>query len=146
MHTPELSLPEYAATITFPAGLVGFEGWKRFELLVDDEQDLPVAILQCLDEPQVRLMVTDPLVLRPDYEIKLSYRDRVELELGQQRPTTYCTLSLADDGWLTANLLGPLLINPTTRIGKQLMLADAGYSTRHPIVQLSPEARVACSS
>ncbi len=125
------------ATIFFPHGLVGFEDWKRFVLLVDDCEELPVATLQSLDTQEVALLVSDPLLLVPDYRVLLSPEDREDLGLGpEEEPVVYCTLTLAKDGWLTANLLGPLAINPATRQAKQIVLADLGYSTRHQIAQL----------
>ena len=61
-------------------------------------------------------------------------------------PVVYCTLSVQADGWLTANLLGPLVLNPLNRRGKQLVLAESEYSTKHPIVQLAREDSETCSS
>jgi flagellar assembly factor FliW len=41
------------------------------------------------------------------------------------------------DNILTGNLQGPLVINVETREGKQLVLSDRRYSTRHPLMNLS---------
>ena len=132
-------------TIVFPHGLVGCEAWKRFILLADD-QALPVATLQSLDEPGVTLLVTDPALVLPGYSARLSADDRATLGLDRtSQPLLYCTLSVGADGWLTANLLGPLAINPATRRGKQLVLADSPYSTRHPVTRVAPEPEP-CSS
>jgi flagellar assembly factor FliW len=142
--------PELATTgassdqiITFPSGLVGCESWRRFVLQTEHDEELPVAVLECLDEAETRLLVTDPRVVVGQYSVPLSEADRSVLGLdADAEPVVYCTLTLAQDGWLTANLLGPLAINPHTRIAKQLVLADSGYSTRHPIAQLgaNPES------
>jgi flagellar assembly factor FliW len=124
-------------TIVFPTGLVGCETWKRFVLLVDDEQDLPVAVLRCLDHPDVDLMVTDPSLALADYRVVLSAEDRNSIQLADgDAAQLYCTLTVNEDGWVTANLLGPLVINPRTRRGKQLVLADSVYTTRHPVARL----------
>ena len=137
-------------TIVFPNGLIGCEAWKRFVLLVDDEEDLPVAVLRCLDQPDVELMVTDPSLALPDYKIALSAEDCGAIGLtDDDEPQVFCTLSVAQDGWVTANLLGPLVINPRSRRGKQLVLADSPYSTRHPVTRMtdiSTEAGGPCSS
>ncbi|MBV9896618.1 MAG: flagellar assembly protein FliW [Chloroflexi bacterium] len=126
--------------IYFPAGLVGCSTWKRFVLLSDAEEDLPVAALQCLDERGVTFMVTDPVVVSSEYEAPLSAGDRAELGLDDETtPVVYCTLTVGDGGELTANLLGPLVINPTTRKGKQLVLADSGYSACHPVGNMGAE-------
>src|SRR4051794_31073301 len=55
------------AAIVFPDGLVGCPDWKRFTLLVDDEEDMPVALLKSLDFPDVELLVTDPRILVSDF-------------------------------------------------------------------------------
>jgi flagellar assembly factor FliW len=116
--------------ITFPEGLVGCPDWKRFVLLVDEDEDLLVAVLRSLDDPQVELLVTDPTRVDPDYKARLE-----GLHSVGPNPTVYCTLAIGADGVITANLLGPLVIDPASRQGQQLVLVDSGYSTRHPVVQ-----------
>jgi flagellar assembly factor FliW len=132
------------ASIHFPEGLVGCDTWKEFVLLVDDDVQLPIGVLQCLDEPGVALMVIDPELIVPGYAVALSADDRKTLALAtDERPTVYCTLTTTSDGAITANLVGPLAINPKTRQAKQLVLSDTGYSARHPVVNAT---RVPCSS
>ena len=131
-------------TIVFPHGLIGCEAWKRFVLLVDEEEDLPVAVLRCLDQPDIELMVTDPSLALSDYLVELSPEDRNSIGLTEtDEPQVFCTLSIAQDGWVTANLLGPLVINPRSRRGKQLVLSDSPYSTRHPVARMGDGS---CSS
>jgi flagellar assembly factor FliW len=128
--------------IVFHEGLVGCQDWKRFVLMVDDDTEgaLPVAVLQSLDDTNISLFVTDPKLLEPTYTANVAEADRTELGLdADQQPTLYCTLTVGQDGWLTANLLGPLVVNPTTRKAKQVVLTDSGYSTRQPVAQMSSE-------
>src|SRR5688572_11976161 len=88
-------------TILFPQGLVGCESWKRFVLLVNDEEDLPIAVLRSLDEPDVSLMITDPTLALTEYDVALTSEDRAMLDLTEgEQPQVYCTLSVASDGWL----------------------------------------------
>ena len=129
-----------SATLAFPDGLVGCQDWKNFVLLTEDEEDLPVACLQSLDQPLVRLLVTDPRLIDATYTVPLSDDDRASLDVGPAEDTAlYCTLTIGADGFITANLLGPLVINPHTRRGRQLVLTDSGYSARHPVAQLQGE-------
>ena len=104
--------------------------------MVDDQEDLPVAVLQSIDDPRVALMVTDPGLIEPGYGLNLSAEDQRALELDGLTPMSFCTLSLSPEGLLTANLLGPLVVNPNTGVGKQFVLVDAPYSTRHPVTQV----------
>jgi flagellar assembly factor FliW len=126
-HPDSASESESDVAIVFPEGLVGCPDWKRFTLLVDDEEELPVALLKSLDFPEVELLVTDPRLLINDYEH------------ASESATVYCTLTV-QDGWITANLLGPLIVDPITRIGRQVVLTDSTYSARHPVARATQEA------
>jgi flagellar assembly factor FliW len=134
--------PEAAdAAILFPEGLVGCPEWQRFVQVLDSDEDLPVAILQCLDDAAVQLIVTDPALVEPDYAAPLSSRERAELSLPSDvQPVVYCTLSITADGAISANLLGPLVVNPVTRRGLQLVLTESGYSSRHPVAHMAASA------
>src|SRR3982074_3586058 len=104
-------------SVTFPEGLVGCPTWKRFVLIVEDAEELPVAMLQSLDDPDCTMLVADPKMVEPSYTVRLTAEDRGKLSLGKDaQPILYCTLSVSADGWISANLLGPLAINPITRI------------------------------
>jgi flagellar assembly factor FliW len=117
-------------SIVFPDGLVGCPDWKRFALLVDDEEEMPVAVLKSVDHPDVELLVTDPTLLDPEYMT----------HLGIEHGAVYCTLTVGEDGWITANLLGPLVIDPASRQGRQIVLTDSRYSSRHPVARAGEEA------
>src|SRR5215472_15700036 len=87
---------EVDSYIHFAEGLVGCNSWKRFVLLSEEDEDLPVAVLQSIDEPSVALMVTDPRMVVPDYDAALSADDRRALGLGADtKPVLYCTLTTA---------------------------------------------------
>ena len=137
---PPADLPSDAAdhALVFPDGLVGCPDWRRFVLMTAEDEELPVASLVSLDDPAVELMVTDPRLVLPDYVLKLSVEDRASIGLqAEMQPAVYCTLTLAADGLITANLLGPLVVNPRTREGRQFVLTDSGYTTRHPVARLA---------
>jgi flagellar assembly factor FliW len=123
--------------LMFPSGLVGCAEWKRFVLISDEGTPLQLAYMQSLDDPNIALVVTNPSQLDASYVAPLSIEDRADLGLTDgTQPLVYCTLTVRGDGWLTANLLGPLVVNPLTGTGKQLVLVDSGYSTQFPVTQL----------
>jgi flagellar assembly factor FliW len=130
--------------IHFPEGLVGWANWKHFVLLTEQDEELPIGILKSIDDPRVSLMVTDPKLVLPDYTADLTSSERQHLGLQQQeQPVLYCTLTIDGSGEITANLLGPLVVNARTREAKQLVLADTQYSAQHPVGTLESAA---CSS
>ncbi len=137
----ELPITTTDPSVTFPEGLVGCPTWKRFVLIVEDAEELPVAMLQSLDDPDCTMLVADPKMVEPSYTVRLTAEDRAALALGKDgQPVLYCTLSVSADGWISANLLAPLAINPESRTGRQLVLDESAYTTTHTIAQVSTEA------
>lgn len=130
--------------ISFPNGLVGFAQWRRFVLL-EDPEELPVAVLQCIDDTDVSFLVTDPVCMFPDYRFDLSPEDRCELGLtlpGVER--TLCTLAIKERPiMVTANLLAPIVINSETRMARQVILDGSGYTAQHPLLVISDNGRKA---
>jgi flagellar assembly factor FliW len=125
--------------ITFAEGLVGLPEWKRFVLLTLDEPEAGVGLLQSIDNPQLSLMVTNPTQFLPDYSVDLTEDDRASLSLAGNGETLVLTTLSVHGETITTNLAGPLVINTQTRAARQLVLADCGYSTRHPVAQVGEE-------
>lgn len=124
--------------IHFPLGLLGFETLQRFVLLDSDEVD-PLRWLQAVDEPGLAFLVVEPRLFFSDYKVRLTSDDRKVLELGaDDEPAMLCLVVIPDDpSEMTANLMGPLMMNPDKRLGKQVVLHDSSYATRH---RLLPDA------
>src|SRR5919204_1818659 len=74
--------------LVFPEGLVGCPDWRHFVLLVDAEEELPVATLASLDDRDVQLMVTDPRLVVADYVVRLTPDDRTSLGLDAKTEPT----------------------------------------------------------
>lgn len=122
--------------VCFPQGLPGFPDCHRFVLL--GEQGGAFLWLQCVDDPEVALPVTDPFALVPGYEVPLE-EDDVELlgvEAAQEVAVLVVVTVRSDPLRATANLAAPILVNTTRRVGRQKVLAEAPYSVRHPLLAL----------
>ena len=131
---------DQTAVLTFPQGLLGFEQLTAF-LLIDQEEIAPLRWLQPVDEGRLSFTVIDPLLFFPDYTVKLSREDRESMQLAEnERPLVLALVTIPEDPRLmTANLLGPLVLNPETRVGRQLVLHDSGYPVRQRLI--ADEAR-----
>jgi len=120
--------------LTLKGGLLGFNQLTNF-ILVDDQEDpsLPFKWLIAIDQPEHGFLVTDPGIFFKDYVFDLSEEDGKALEVGSEDDVTVISLLTvpADPSKITANLKGPLVFNNRTREGKQVVLADSGYSTKH---------------
>ena len=122
--------------IHVPSGLFGFPGSKRYTLL-EHKKGSPFLWLQSVDNGSVAFVLIDPLLVKPDYEIQISPQDMKELQLTDA-PDGIQTLVIVnvtpgEKVELTANLLGPIVINVKKKLGKQIILPENQYSLRHPI-------------
>jgi flagellar assembly factor FliW len=123
--------------ITFEDGLVGLSQYRRFVLIRHDSEG-PFWWLQSTEEPSFALLLIDPWYFRPDYEVVLSDAEVERLQLSESSPRavlTTVTIPPSKPHAMTSNLLAPIVINTALRIGRQVILDDERYHTRHPILQ-----------
>jgi flagellar assembly factor FliW len=128
--------------VEFPGGLIGFSEWTRFVLCTHPAGG-PLHLLQSLEDERVSLIVADPAHILSGYRVSMSEADAHTIEyagaadLSEPWPpdiAVYCILSVQDEPFtVTANLLGPLVINLSTGLGRQLVLSESGYDSRHPV-------------
>lgn len=124
--------------LQFAEGLLGFETITQY-VLIDMPGDGPFKWLQAVADPDLAFVVTDPALFWPDFhpEVRTS-----ELKgLGDGETLLIVLVVVPDDPTqATANLFAPLAINPSTRQGKQLILADSNHSMREPLFGQSIQA------
>ena len=120
--------------LTFPQGLLGFDDARRFALI--DAHDAGVYFwLQSIDDPKLAFLTAVPWPFFADYEFELPDADRDALGLTDDSDTSdtmvLCLLTVDRAvGDITANLLGPLVINSASRVGRQVVLSDPELTTR----------------
>lgn len=125
--------------ITLPDGIIGFEDCKRFIVLHRDEKHF-LRWFQSLDDGAVAFPIIDPWHFKQDYAPTLSDSDAAKLRLTEETPKlvfAIVTIPRADPRAMTANLLAPLVINGVERSGRQVIVTDDHYTTRHRIIQES---------
>ena len=128
--------------LEFPAGLLGFSRARRFALLQPDERGV-FFWLQSTESADVAFVVTDPCLWSPDFVVTLRREQAAEIGLPEGvTPQLLVIVNRRDQG-ITANMQGPLVINPATRVGLQVVLADRRWTTRHELVSVSPASRAA---
>ena len=131
---------EDGVEVLFPEGLVGCASWNRFVLRSTDEQ-APIQTLECLDDSNVSLFILDPNIVVEDYIIEMPESDQraIELESASDASVFVILVLRHDPLVVTANLLGPLVINSRTKLGCQLVLENTEYSVRHLVYSETPE-------
>jgi len=123
--------------IDFGDGLLGFRE-SQFFVVVEIEDDPYYFWLQSTDEPEVAFLLTRPWDFFPDYEIDVP--DDVQTQLELDDPTDseiFLLLTVQLDGdqpaGITANLLGPIVVNTRLKRARQIVLSGAEYSTHEPL-------------
>jgi flagellar assembly factor FliW len=125
-----------AEEIVFPEGLVGCPDWRAFSLV--EHAELPgIYVLQSLDATDVTFLVVHAAAIEAGYFEQLHPDDEAALAaLGVgERPEVdvYCTLNTRHPERITANLLGPLVIDRAAGTARQVVLASSPWTTQHPV-------------
>jgi flagellar assembly factor FliW len=126
----------------FPDGLLGFPTLRRFHF-----EHLPalgpVAQIRSLETPELGFFIADPRPWYDGYQVDVPPWDLEQL--GAQvaaELATYVILNVvAEPFTVTLNLLGPLVVNPTTGQARQIIQAGRPYSAQQPITNEVDHAR-----
>lgn len=123
-----------SSVVILPAGLIGFEEFTRF-VLYEREEFRPFKCLVAMDEPAIYFPLINPLLIDPEYDA-----DEIKAELPNlgmnslEEAALYAIVTIGDElSRVTANLRGPLLINQTRLIGKQIILLNSDYKLQQPL-------------
>ncbi len=122
--------------IELPNGLIGFPELKRYVLL-DHDKDSPFKWLQSLDDGAIAFVLINPLLFKPDYTVEVTEAEVSDLELKAEEDAVISVIITipTNPQNMTANLKAPLVFNLTNRRGKQLVLSNSAYTTRHNIME-----------
>ena len=90
-----------------------------------------------MDGARLRFAIVNPLLFRPDYEPAMSKEQLGSLAIEKPADILlYSIVTIAPNPLdSTANLVGPVIINKTKRIGKQIIIDDGRYGTQEPILR-----------
>lgn len=143
MSAEEKALNGELCEIHFKDGLPGFASLKRFRL-TEDDANAPFGTLQSLDQSDIQFIVVDPFTFYPEYEFDLPKNALGELhvqEARQLRIVSIVSFRSEEADSASINLVAPIVINRVNGEGRQIILADPRYSTRHRLFEASANAR-----
>jgi flagellar assembly factor FliW len=145
---PDITPIDFGASaanqILLPHGIIGFSQYQRAELLYMPDH-LPFLWMRLHGEnaaDAVHFIVMEPGGLIADYEPEIFDEDA--LQLGIDNPAeamilNIVTLRQQQPVDASVNLVGPLIVNRRTRIGRQLVISNySRYSAHHQLVDHSP--------
>ena len=121
--------------LTFTAGLPGFPDAHTFVLFHTDLAADPFSIMRCVEDENLEFVVVPPTLFFPDYapEIDEATAARIGLESADEA-LLLVTLTVGEElSQITANLLGPIVINRRNYSAAQAVLVNQNYDLRTPL-------------
>jgi flagellar assembly factor FliW len=125
------NIPE--RVVTFSQGLPGFEDCRNFVLVASPSLD-PFRLLQGAGAKAPSFVSIDPALVDPAYRTSLTPADLMRLEARPSDTLLWLALVAAKpDGRATVNLRAPIVINPASMRGIQVLAHDSPYELDHPL-------------
>lgn len=121
--------------LIFRDGIFGFPKLTRYLLLRMNDEDDSILLLLSVEESKVVFVLINPFFLTPDYSPVLAPEELACLESEDSGELSYYAICVVQNDYLenTVNLKCPLVINPKTRHGIQVILKDSAYGYRHKL-------------
>jgi flagellar assembly factor FliW len=124
--------------LQFKQGIPGFEVEKQFVLI--PMEGTPFSILQSVATSKLAFITVDPFVFFKEYDLELPVSVQEQLQIRQSSEVVVQVIVTVAElfGDSTANLKAPIIINKQQNIGKQVVLTDSNYQTRHLLTESNP--------
>ncbi len=121
--------------LTFSAGLPGFPDARTFVLLQTELAKEPFSIMRCIEDEGLEFVVVPPQPFFPEYspEIDDATADRIGLTDAADAILLVMLTVGESINDITANLLGPVVINRRNFQAAQAVLVNQGYDLRVPL-------------
>lgn len=127
-----VSIPE-GQLVNIPEGLFGFEDYTHYALV--ESEYPPFMWFQSTEEKSLAFLIIDPFLVCPDYEADID--DASLKKIGVETPEDIVVMAIVtipEEGTpVTANLLGPLVINRKNNKCAQVILSDSRWTTKFKI-------------
>lgn len=124
---------------TFLNGLPAFEQETEFALLPFSQDEL-FYILQSTKTEEVAFVLTNPFHFFHDYEVRLTDALKSQLDIMKKEEVAIFSVLTLQEPFrkTTANLQAPIILNVTKKQGKQFVMSDSGYETKHYLFPQEP--------
>jgi len=120
--------------ITFTEPILGFPNDKKYVLL-DNTQSL-FKWLQSIESKDLAFVMIDPVIIMKKYDISVTSDDIRDLQLTDIKKAAILSIVTIGNECtsVTANLVGPIILNPDKMLAKQIVLLNSPYSLKHNIL------------
>lgn len=125
-------------TLSFPAGLIGFEDLQEFVVIPNSKQS-PLFWIQSVDDAQIAFVLTDPTNFFLDYRVVPDQDECLKLGIDSRDDClNLSVVTVHPDKKITLNLQAPILYAPEKCRGLQVILEKTKYASRTPLPQVKP--------
>jgi flagellar assembly factor FliW len=113
---------------------LGFPDSQRFIIRPHGDKS-PFMWFQSLDDPDLAFVVIPSSSLIPQYNPEIAASTLKDLEIGSAKPELLLILTIPEGKPLemTANLLGPIVLNTGKRLASQILLDPTLYEVQWPV-------------
>lgn len=124
--------------ISFPEGIYGFSEEKEF-FIFKEKEDSPFFWLQSAKTSDLAFVIIEPNFIVKNYRPKILHTELEFLQVNQlEECKIFAILTIPENKpeEMTINLQGPILINTSKKIGKQVISLDESHSVRMNVLEL----------
>ncbi len=117
----------------FPDGIYGFEDVTEFALFSRQIDDITLIYLQSTKDSNPCFFVFEPWDIVPDYAPVVSFEDLKAAEAETIDDLIFLSIATIPDSIkeMSVNIKSPVVLNPKTGRGLQLILQNPGYQVRY---------------
>jgi flagellar assembly factor FliW len=121
--------------VHFPEGIIGFEDIHDYYLL--DSREGPFYWLQAAGVPELAFLLINPRLFKEDYELSVKETDLQSMKLVSKNDLLdFAIVTVPEDpSKISANLMGPIIINRKKRLAKQVISENDEYSIKHYLLE-----------
>ena len=123
--------------ITMTTPILGFTAERQFILLPHGPESV-FWWLQSVDNPDLAFVVIQPARIVPQYQPTITPQLQQELQVQESDDLEILVILTIPKGHpeaMTANLLGPVILNPGKKVAKQILLDPALYDPCLPVMR-----------
>ncbi len=122
--------------LTFVKPILGFQEYHKF-ILLPGPTDSPLWWLQSTEDGKLAFLLLEPFYVLPDYQVPFTSQDLTELQASSPQEISIYTLLVVpeDPTKIRTNLRAPIVINPKTRLAKQMVLDRTDYPVQWFLAQ-----------
>lgn len=129
--------------VTLPEGLIGYDDQREFALVASTDH-APFRWLLSFADPDVTFPLLPAQLVAEDYRPGLAASDaRAIGAVGSDALEVYVIAAVDAEGRLTANLRAPIVLNPQSRLARQVVLSDGRWTVDHLVAHGNAVSREA---